>query len=56
MHRCQVACGWFEIIMNAANVTQFGFRGSIKVRRRWGKNMGEPEPSNAGSCKVVAQL
>jgi len=28
-----VACGWFEIIMNAANVTQFGFRGSIKVTR-----------------------
>eukprot|EP00435_Cladocopium_sp_Y103_P010174 s1083_g2.t1 len=28
-----VACGWLEIIMNAANVNQFGFRGSIKVTR-----------------------
>eukprot|EP00435_Cladocopium_sp_Y103_P037853 s1083_g10.t1 len=28
-----VGCGWLEIVMNAANVTEFGFRGSIKVTR-----------------------
>ncbi|CAL1125903.1 unnamed protein product [Cladocopium goreaui] len=28
-----VACGWLEIVMNAANVMEFGFLGSIKVTR-----------------------
>jgi len=31
MRRCQVACGWLEIVMNAANVMEFGFLGSIKA-------------------------
>ena len=30
--RWQVGCGWFEIIVQNANVTEIGLMGSIKVQ------------------------